>query len=69
MATATPVERMARKYRIRLSASATLIPSTRSGAPRLSRSRQLPVAATTTPSAAAAKAMRRQSSMVAGMSA
>ena len=46
-----------------------LMPSTRSGAPGVRRSRQLPVAATTMPSAAAANAMRRQSSIVAGMSA
>ena len=54
---------------MRLSDSAMLMPSTRSGAPGARRSRQLPVARTTTPSAAAAKTMRRQSSMVAGMSA
>ena len=69
MATATPVERMARKYMIRLNASETLIPSRRMGAPGLRRSRQLPLTRTTMPSAAAANAMRRQSSIVAGISA
>ena len=54
---------------MRFSESAMLMPSTRSGAPGVRRSRQLPVTRTTTPSAAAAKTMRRQSSMVAGMSA
>ena len=54
---------------MRFSDSAMLMPTMRSGAPGVRRSRQLPVAATTTPSAAAANTMRRHRSMVAGMSA
>ena len=45
------------------------MPSTRMGAPGLRRSRQLPVASTTTPSAAAANHMRSESSIAVGMAA
>ena len=69
MATATPAPRMARKYSSRLAARATEMASTRTGAPGMRRSRQLPVATTMPASAAAANHMRSESSMAVGMAA